>query len=70
MQQGMSSVQYIDRFWLTEAVKAIESDELVRQEAMKLGISVSDEEVDKELKSYNPPLSEDYRDVVRDGIAG
>ena len=46
-------------------VKAIEQGELVRQEAMKLGISVSDKEVDKKLKSYNPPLSKDYRDVVR-----
>jgi parvulin-like peptidyl-prolyl isomerase len=32
---------------------------------MALGITVSDEEVDKELKSYNPPLSKDYRDVAR-----
>jgi parvulin-like peptidyl-prolyl isomerase len=46
-------------------VTAIERNELVRQEAIKLGISVSDEEVDKELKSYNPPLSKDYRDVAR-----
>jgi len=48
-----------------EVVKAIGQSELVRQEAMALGITVSDKEVDKELKSYNPPLSKDYRDVVR-----
>jgi len=48
-----------------EVTKAIEQGELVRQEAMKLGISVSDDEVDKALKSYNPPLSKDYRDAVR-----
>jgi len=48
-----------------EVTKLIEQGELVRQEAMKLGISVSDNEVNKELKSYNPPLSKDYRDVVR-----
>jgi parvulin-like peptidyl-prolyl isomerase len=46
-------------------VKEIERDELIRQEAMALGISVSDKEVDEELKSYDPPLSKDYRDVVR-----
>ncbi len=30
-----------------------------------MGFSVSDEEVDKKLNSYDPPLSKDYRDVVR-----
>ena len=43
----------------------IEHDELIRQEAAKLGFSVSDEEVSEKLKSNNPPLSEDYRDVVK-----
>ena len=48
-----------------EVVKVIERNELVRQGAMELGISVSNKEVDKELKSYDPPLSKDYRDVVK-----
>jgi len=48
-----------------EVVKVIEQNELVRQEAMKLDISVSDDEVDEELKSRDPPLSRDYRDLVR-----
>jgi len=48
-----------------EVVKIIERNELVRQEAAKLGFSVSDEEVDEKLNSYNPPLGKDYRDVVR-----
>jgi len=48
-----------------EAVMIIEQNELVRQEAMKLGISVSDDAVDEELKSRAPPLSRDYRDLVR-----
>ena len=48
-----------------EVMMIIERNELVRQGAMELGISVSDEEVDKELKSFDPPLSKDYRDVVR-----
>ncbi len=49
----------------SEVVRIIEEGELVRQGAMKLGISVSDKEVDEELKSREPPLSRDYRDVVR-----
>jgi len=48
-----------------EVVMIIERNELVRQGAMEVGISITDEEVDKELKSYDPPLSKDYRDVVR-----
>lgn len=61
--QGVSS-QNLPSF-ADEVVKVIERNELIRQEAMKLGISVSDEEIDKELKSYDPPLSKDYWDVVR-----
>jgi len=48
-----------------QVVKVIERNELVRQGAMKLGFSVSDEEVDKERKASDPPISKDYRDVVR-----
>jgi len=48
-----------------EVVEIIEQNELVRQEATRLGISVSDDAVDEELKSRDPPLSRDYRDLVR-----
>ena len=48
-----------------EVVKVIQRNELIRQGAEKLGISVSDELVDKELNSYDPPLSADYRELVR-----
>ena len=48
-----------------DVVPVIEQNELVRQEAVELGISVNQDEVDKELKSLNPPLSKDYRDFVR-----
>ena len=51
-----------------EVVKVIERNELVRQEAKELGISVSNEEVDRELKSRDPPLSKDYRDMIRTEI--
>jgi len=48
-----------------DVVAIIEQNELIRQEAVELGISVSHDEVDKELKSLTPPLSKDYRDFVR-----
>jgi len=48
-----------------DVVKIIERNELTRQGAMELGISVSNKEVDKELKSYDPPLTKDYRDAIR-----
>jgi parvulin-like peptidyl-prolyl isomerase len=48
-----------------EVAKAIEQNELIRQGAMKLGVSVSDSEVDEILNSYDPPLSKDYRNMVR-----
>jgi len=43
----------------------IERDELIRQAAVKLGISVSDSEVDEELKDYDSPVSDVFRDAVR-----
>jgi parvulin-like peptidyl-prolyl isomerase len=59
-----TSTQYM-QFMTDYVITVIEQNELIRQEAMELGISVSEEEVDKALKSYDPPLSKDYRDVVR-----
>lgn len=46
-------------------VEIIQRNELVKQEAMKLGIMVSNSEVNDELKERDPPLSKDYRDLVR-----
>jgi hypothetical protein len=48
-----------------DVVKSIEQSELIRQEAMKLGISVSDEEIDERITSYDMSPSRLYRDVVR-----
>lgn len=48
-----------------EVATTIERNELIRQGALKLGISVSNAEVDQKLRSYAPRLSRDYRDVVR-----
>jgi len=45
-------------------VQIIERTELIKQGAMELGISVSNVEIDEKLKSYDPPLGKDYRDVA------
>lgn len=58
------SVEYVP-FMAEYVVELIERNELVRQGAMALGITVSDDEVDQELKNYDPPLSKDYRDIAR-----
>ena len=57
-------VQYMDAL-ADEVVTIIGRNELVRQGALELGIVVSDKEVDENLKSYDPPLSKDYRDMAR-----
>ena len=43
----------------------IQQSELIKQGASDLGIVVSNSEVDEELKRPDPPLSKDYRDIVR-----
>lgn len=43
---------------------AIERNQLVIDSAKRLEITVTDKEVDEKLKTYNPPLSGDYRDAV------
>ena len=48
-----------------EVVKKIERNELMRQGALKLGISISDDEVKEELKSYNLPNKDIQRDLIR-----
>lgn len=53
-------------FLADEVVRIIERNELLRQgAAVQLGITVSDDAVDEVLGAYNPPLSKDYRDLVR-----
>ena len=48
-----------------QVVTAIEQDELIRQGAEDLGIVASNSEVDEMLKEFDPPLSKDYRDLIR-----
>jgi len=48
-----------------QVVTAIEQNELIRQGAEKLGIVATNSEVDEMLKEFDPPLSRDYRDLIR-----
>jgi len=61
--QGMSIQQIYDL--VNEVVIYIEQNELIRQGALNLGISISDKEVDNELQNRDLPLNKDYRDVFR-----
>lgn len=47
------------------AVEVIKRNEIMRQEAEALSFTVSNREADKRLKSKDPPLSRDYRDLAR-----
>ncbi len=49
------------------AVQTIQQNELLRQEAMKpvIGITISDDEVNEYLNSFDPPLGKEYRDLAR-----
>jgi len=58
------SDQYV-RSLANNMADIIERNELVRQGAVELGISVSDDEVDEKLKSFDPPLGKDYREMIR-----
>jgi parvulin-like peptidyl-prolyl isomerase len=54
------------------AVMAIQTNELVRQEAPKLDVTVSDEEVEAKIKeqfaSYDPSLLKDFHDVIKEMV--
>lgn len=49
-----------------QVIEVIEQNELIRQAALALepSISVSKDEINKKLKSSDPPLSNDFRDLV------
>lgn len=53
------------QYLVDSAVKNIEQNELIRQGALKLGISVSEDTVKEELKSSDLPNSDINRDLVR-----
>ena len=62
---GEGQPSYYMSYLADEVVRYIEQNELIKQGAMELGISVSDAAVDEKLKSYDLPLSRHYRDIVR-----
>ena len=52
--------------YLADSVmEVIERNELIRQGAEKLSITVTDDEAEAKLKSRDPSLSKDYRDITR-----
>jgi len=64
LYEGDQPAQYM-QYLADSAVKNIEQNELIRQGALKLGISVSDDAVTEELKSSDLPNSDVPRDLVR-----
>ncbi len=64
--QGISIQDIQEMYVLADGVVTIiEENELIKQGALNLGISVSNQEVDDELGNLGLPLSEDYRDFIR-----
>lgn len=58
--QPAEYVQYLaDNIILT-----IEQNELIRQEALKLGISISNDEIEAELKNHEPPFNDAHKDFL------
>jgi len=62
---GEGQPSYYMSYLAGEVVRGIEQNELIRQGAMELGISVSDTAVDEELKNRDLPISREHRDLVR-----
>ena len=52
-----------------DVVTFIEQNELIRQGAEDLGITVSDSEIGEELKSYDPPLGKGYGEAAKASIS-
>ncbi len=64
-QVGDQYIQYV-QYFLDPVLENIQQNELIRQKALALGISVSDGEVDEELKSLDLPLDNPaIRDIYR-----
>lgn len=62
---GEGQPSYYMYYLADEVVRYIEQNELIRQGAMELGISVSDAEVNEKLKSLDLPLKQSYKDIFR-----
>ena len=62
---GEGQPSYYMSYLAGEVVRGIEQNELIRQGAVELGISVSDTAVDEELRNRDLPISREHRDLVR-----
>ena len=51
------------QFSADQVVEIIEQNELIKQEAAKLGITVDNDEIDLELKNYGLPVNQANRDL-------
>lgn len=58
------SPQQISLF-LDMIIEGIQQNELIRQEALELGITISDTEVDEEIKNGELPDNQAVRDIIR-----
>ena len=56
------------QFLADSMTKQIEQNELIRQEALKLGISVSNDEVKEKIKSSELPVNDVTKDLVRNQL--
>jgi len=61
--QGRSGASLYSQ--IDSVVQMVERNEILRQGAEKLGFTASSKEISEKLKSQNPPLSKDYRDIAR-----
>lgn len=61
---GDQPPQYI-QYFLDPVVESIQQNELIRQETLELGITVSDDEVKEKIKSDNLPDNQAVRDTIR-----
>ena len=56
---------YLAQYYLDPVIEGIQQSELIRQEALELGISISNKEVDEELRNRDLPINQAVRDMVR-----
>ena len=62
--QGQDQPAEYIQYLADNTILTIEQNELIRQEALKLGISVSDDEIEAELKTHEPPFNDAHKDLV------
>ena len=63
--RGQSEYSIYMQILADSVERAMQQNELIRQEAVGLGIVVTDDEVNEKLNSTDPPLGAEYREIVR-----